>query len=296
MPRPERPLDPEGGPVQRFAAELRAVRAKAGSPTYLRMARQTGRSRTALAEAAGGDHLATWETVEAYLSACGQDSAGWRDRWEAVRLHLDGARSGAAPSVADAPAAPAAPAPPGPAVLGWWGRPRSRMLLAAAGLVVAAGAAALWPSEPAAGNPSRLVATASPLGAGAPAVVVVVVQNMVASGAQGFFEDSTPAYLSKLPEPYCAENGCEVAGTKMDTGTPLRALCQERGAQMTNANTSSAGIAHNVHAATSDRWYEAETSNGTTGLISEVYLTPASRGGLGLPTCSAAAPGAAPGT
>jgi len=289
MPRPERPLDPEGGPVQQFAAELRAVRAKAGSPTYLRMARQTGRSRTALAEAAGGDHLPTWETVDAYLSACGQESAGWRDRWEAVRLHLDGARTASAPS---GPDAPAASAPTGPAAIRRRGRLRSKVLLAAVGLVAAAGAtAALWPAEPTARNTPRLAASASPLGVGDP--VVLVVQNMVASGPDGFFEDSTPAYLSKLAEPYCAENGCEVPGTKMDTGAPLRALCQEQGARMTNANTASTGIAQNPHAVTSDLWYEAETSNGTTGLIPEVYLTPASRGGLGLPACSAAAPGTA---
>ena len=32
--RPESPLDPGTGPVARFAAELRKLRAEAGSPTY----------------------------------------------------------------------------------------------------------------------------------------------------------------------------------------------------------------------------------------------------------------------
>ncbi|HEY3259981.1 MAG TPA: helix-turn-helix transcriptional regulator, partial [Pseudonocardiaceae bacterium] len=84
MPRPERPLDPLAGPVQAFAAELRKLRAQAGNPKYLQMARLTGKSRTALSEAAGGDHLPTWETVEAYVTACGADPTLWRLRWEQV--------------------------------------------------------------------------------------------------------------------------------------------------------------------------------------------------------------------
>ena len=80
MGRPERSLDPAAGPVQAFASELRLLRQRAGNPKYLQMQRRTGRSRTALAEAAGGDHLPTWETVEAYVRACGADPARWRAR------------------------------------------------------------------------------------------------------------------------------------------------------------------------------------------------------------------------
>ncbi|HEY0638603.1 MAG TPA: helix-turn-helix domain-containing protein [Pseudonocardiaceae bacterium] len=115
MPRPERPLDPAAGPIQAFAAQLRALREAAGRPKYLQMARATGRSRTALAEAAGGDHLPTWETVDAYVRACGADPADWLPRWERVheaqhprptptRLTLP--RPAAAPATpADAPVA-----------------------------------------------------------------------------------------------------------------------------------------------------------------------------------------------
>lgn len=85
MARPERPLDPMAGPVQAFACELRALRRRAGSPNYLVMAEATGASKTALTQAAGGDHLATWETVAAYVRACGADPALWRPRWEQVR-------------------------------------------------------------------------------------------------------------------------------------------------------------------------------------------------------------------
>ncbi|MEV0570320.1 hypothetical protein [Dactylosporangium sp. NPDC050588] len=85
MPRRERPLDTAAGPVQSFAAALRQLRASAGNPKYLQMARTTGRSRTALAEAAGGDHLAAWDTVAAYITACGGRPLEWLSRWETVR-------------------------------------------------------------------------------------------------------------------------------------------------------------------------------------------------------------------
>ncbi|MEU8372912.1 helix-turn-helix domain-containing protein [Micromonospora sp. NPDC048894] len=85
MARPERPLPADGGPIVGFAQDLRLLREKAGSPKYLLMARRTGRSRTALAEAAGGDHLPSWDTVRAFVEACGGDPMEWLPRWEHVR-------------------------------------------------------------------------------------------------------------------------------------------------------------------------------------------------------------------
>jgi tetratricopeptide (TPR) repeat protein len=81
MGRPERVLD-ISHPLHAFAAELRGLRQRAGSPKYLSMSRRTGVSRTALSEAAGGDHLPTWRTVEAYVLACGGDPADLLPRWE----------------------------------------------------------------------------------------------------------------------------------------------------------------------------------------------------------------------
>lgn len=46
------------------------------------MARQTGRSRTALSDAAGGDKLPTWDTVVAYVSFCKEDPNAYRVAWE----------------------------------------------------------------------------------------------------------------------------------------------------------------------------------------------------------------------
>ncbi|MGW4094794.1 helix-turn-helix domain-containing protein [Nocardia sp. NPDC004750] len=88
MPRPERLLDPSAGPIQAFAAELRKLRSEAGNPKYLQMARISGRSRTALSEAAGGDHLPTWETTEAFVKACGGDVGAWLIRWESAQEQL----------------------------------------------------------------------------------------------------------------------------------------------------------------------------------------------------------------
>lgn len=75
-----------------FARQLRELRNQVGSPKYLQMARKSGRSRTALAEVAGGDHLPTWETVAAFVQACGADPAEWVGRWESVRDALDADR------------------------------------------------------------------------------------------------------------------------------------------------------------------------------------------------------------
>ena len=85
MPRPQRELDPDGGPLVELAAELRTLRDQAGTPKFAAMSRRTGRSKTALAEAAGGRHLPRWETVDDFVRACGGDPAIWRPRWEQAR-------------------------------------------------------------------------------------------------------------------------------------------------------------------------------------------------------------------
>ncbi|MFD6754887.1 FxSxx-COOH system tetratricopeptide repeat protein [Micromonospora gifhornensis] len=90
MPRPERSLYPDLDPLHAFAQRLRDLRKAAGSPKYDAMARHTGRSSTALSEAAGGDRLPTWETVVAYVSYCRQDPNAYRMDWERVRDLRDG--------------------------------------------------------------------------------------------------------------------------------------------------------------------------------------------------------------
>jgi hypothetical protein len=280
MSRPERPLDPSAGPVQSFAAELRLAREKAGSPKYLQMARVSGRSRTALAEAAGGDHLATWETVEAYLIACHQNPADWYERWESVRLKLNETRSVGRAQADLGPQSGGTTedrSHPGDGRTAWWLAAAS-LLVAASATAVALGFAIGGHSGGAGRNSRHIVVVAGP---------VLIVQNKVAVGRSGFFEDITPSYLSTRTDPACAHNGCEVAGTQMSSGVVLHALCQIQGTVMTNEDLASPGIDRNPAGVTSALWYRAEMANGKIGYISEVYLTPASRGGLGLQTCPA---------
>ncbi|MDT0381110.1 WD40 repeat domain-containing protein [Streptomyces sp. DSM 42041] len=79
--RRERELDPEAGPVQRFACALRDLRRAAGSPTYRVMAAHARYSVTALSQAAAGERLPTLPVTLAYVRACGGDPEEWEGRW-----------------------------------------------------------------------------------------------------------------------------------------------------------------------------------------------------------------------
>ncbi|HEX6522007.1 MAG TPA: hypothetical protein VF070_18675 [Streptosporangiaceae bacterium] len=82
MGRPERPIDPDAGPVAELAAELRRLRDSAGRPSYRELARRVSFSATVLSEAAGGRSLPTLAVVKGYVRACGGDVAGWEERWQ----------------------------------------------------------------------------------------------------------------------------------------------------------------------------------------------------------------------
>ncbi|WP_027346984.1 nSTAND1 domain-containing NTPase [Hamadaea tsunoensis] len=84
MGRPEKPVDPDAGPVPRFAWQLRQLRERAGNPSYRRLAKLAHYSPSTLAEAAKGDRLASLEVTLAYVAACGGDAAEWQARWEAT--------------------------------------------------------------------------------------------------------------------------------------------------------------------------------------------------------------------
>ncbi|QWB27654.1 MULTISPECIES: helix-turn-helix domain-containing protein [Streptomyces] len=92
--RHEVPVDPAAGPVQRFAFELRKLRAEADGITYRALARRAGYSVTTLSQAAGGERLPTLPVALAYAEACGGDPAEWEARWkEAVEESAgDGSR------------------------------------------------------------------------------------------------------------------------------------------------------------------------------------------------------------
>ncbi|MEU6350226.1 helix-turn-helix domain-containing protein [Streptomyces sp. NPDC047072] len=78
--RPERPVDPAAGPVQRFAHELRSLREAAGTPSYRVMAERAGLSVAALSRAASGDRLPSAKVVRAYARACAADPDEWERR------------------------------------------------------------------------------------------------------------------------------------------------------------------------------------------------------------------------
>ncbi|CAL9672834.1 nSTAND1 domain-containing NTPase [Streptomyces sp. enrichment culture] len=88
MGRQENPLDPEKGPVQRFAVQLRELRRQAGGPTYRAMARMTSYSSTTLADAAGGERLPSLPVALAYVQACGGDREEWEKRWRETEARL----------------------------------------------------------------------------------------------------------------------------------------------------------------------------------------------------------------
>ncbi|MEV0254617.1 DNA-binding protein [Streptomyces sp. NPDC050732] len=96
MGRPEKSVDPNQGPVQRFAYELRKLRLDAGGPTYREMARRTPYSMTALSQAAAGEQLPSLAVTLAYVAACGGDACEWEKRWNDVAAEV-----AAAPRVAD---------------------------------------------------------------------------------------------------------------------------------------------------------------------------------------------------
>lgn len=79
--RPQRPVDPGGGPGQQLALALRQLREDSGSPTYQAMARQAHYSASTLARAASGTMFPSRDLVLAYAQACGADPAEWERRW-----------------------------------------------------------------------------------------------------------------------------------------------------------------------------------------------------------------------
>ncbi|BCL28741.1 hypothetical protein ACFFS2_04840 [Streptomyces aurantiacus] len=81
MPRGERPLDPDGGPLAEFAAGLRKLRERAGRPTYRDLARNAHYGIATLSSAAAGRQLPSLAVTLAYVRACGGDEREWTLIW-----------------------------------------------------------------------------------------------------------------------------------------------------------------------------------------------------------------------
>ncbi|MGX7824181.1 hypothetical protein ACTG9Q_03725 [Actinokineospora sp. 24-640] len=71
--------------MQTFAADLRALRRRSGTPDFASISRATGVPVEALAAAVAGRQLPEWATVAAFVHGCGGLPAQWRERWEQAR-------------------------------------------------------------------------------------------------------------------------------------------------------------------------------------------------------------------
>lgn len=81
VPRRENPLGPAEDGLTRFAADLRALREDAGTPTYRQLSARAHYSAAALSEAASGRKLPSLPVTLAYVRACDGDTAAWERRW-----------------------------------------------------------------------------------------------------------------------------------------------------------------------------------------------------------------------
>lgn len=104
MPRGERPLEADGGPLLEFAAKLRKVREQAGSPTYRDLARRAHYSIATLSGAAAGRQLPTLAVTLAYVRACGGDEREWELIWRRTAAECTVRTVGADPDRAGDPA------------------------------------------------------------------------------------------------------------------------------------------------------------------------------------------------
>lgn len=83
-----RALDPGAGPIERFACQLRALRAAAAEPAFWKMARRCDVSKSALAAAVAGRQMPSERVTRGFVRACGGDWPSWRQRWMSVVAEL----------------------------------------------------------------------------------------------------------------------------------------------------------------------------------------------------------------
>lgn len=89
MARRERPLGTGDDAITAFAADLRALRSKAGNPPYRELAVRAHYSAASLSEAASGRKLPSLALTRAYVGACDGDVAEWEARWHDLAAEPD---------------------------------------------------------------------------------------------------------------------------------------------------------------------------------------------------------------
>ncbi len=200
------------------------------------------------------------------LGVSADEADGWLARHERITAGDAAGGGGPVPAAAPKPAVSTRRWP----LIGTVGA--ALVVGVAAGLLIA-----LLPNEP-----EAIDATAAEPPAGSKDIVV---QNKVAIGPTALEEDDTPSYLSSRTVSRCATNGCKLDGTDVYSGAELTAYCQAKGEWLTNGDLGSDGIKQNAGLVASDLWYGVEWRDGRRGYISEVYIEPSYRGGLGLAAC-----------
>ncbi|MGN6557138.1 MAG: hypothetical protein ACTHLH_03900 [Solirubrobacterales bacterium] len=115
---------------------------------------------------------------------------------------------------------------------------------------------------------------------------VLHVYNRVTSGPRKMREDKTPVYLSTKPVIFCSDRNCRIPETNRQSGdTYDAAVCQREGERTTNGEDASRIDDHNPGLFSSRRYYGVRLDQDTFGYVSEVWIAPKQRGGLGLPSC-----------
>ncbi len=122
MGRPESPINPADGPLQRFAHDLRVLRRTAGSPSYRALASRANYSGTSLSEAARGLTLPSLEVTLAYVGACHGDIEQWEKYWTRTAAELSAPSGQESPARSRPVRAPVGP----PSASGQYDRPESR--------------------------------------------------------------------------------------------------------------------------------------------------------------------------
>src|SRR5262249_34323737 len=107
--RPERPVDPSGGPLSDFACGLRQLRRSAGLPSYRELARRAHFSASALSAAASGASMPSLAVPLGYGQAGGGDTGEGGRRWKQAARASSGQAAPGTPSVSSEPAEATAP-------------------------------------------------------------------------------------------------------------------------------------------------------------------------------------------
>jgi hypothetical protein len=100
-------------------------------------------------------------------------------------------------------------------------------------------------------------------------------------------DDDELVWLTTKPVRDCRDKGCNIAGTERDTGGAYdSAVCQIKGQRVINHDTTTEADNRAPGRFGSSRWYGVRLpASRVFGYVSEVWIHPRDRSGLGLPTC-----------